>query len=122
MSGTFSRKNWKRRWFVLQLPLLLYLESPDSSDPLGAIHLPDVLVVNDTSSGDVYSFSVHTPKRNYFFVAESALQVNRWIWSLAAARAALGVSRDKKMLTTSLSMESVLRNVSLQAAPEHIGV
>ncbi len=112
---TFSRKNWKRRWFILQLPSLMYLESPHASDPLGVIPISSITAVSriassftSAASHEEYIFSVQTAGRTYYMQGESVHHAQQWVWALAAARACMGVPRDVKMLTSNVSLENII--------------
>lgn len=80
--GTFSRKNWKNRWFVLSDRRLVYSEMV-GSPPLGAIMVEDIEGVEEARKKDEFGFLIHTPKRTYWCV--SATDEDRKVYNFSCA-------------------------------------
>eukprot|EP00051_Salpingoeca_urceolata_P012885 m.160787 g.160787 ORF g.160787 m.160787 type:complete len:825 (+) comp17630_c0_seq7:1070-3544(+) len=82
--GMFARKNWKKRWFVLQDSMVKYFkeECSGSSTALGYINLSADTQVNATTDR---SFSLCTPRREYKIYCDTPEDARGWIDSLQAA-------------------------------------
>jgi hypothetical protein len=65
---TFSRKNWKERWFVLKAGVLSYAKTV-AAPPLGEIQIKSIIDVSATDGTDtnVREFSIVTEGRTYYF-------------------------------------------------------
>jgi hypothetical protein len=97
------RKNWNRRYFVLEGSRLTdavqYYQDETLSKKKGEIPLTQCSIV-DTFEGkgqQQYCFEITTTKKNgnnaekikYYLCAENELEKNRWITAIIAAREAL---------------------------------
>ncbi|XP_057292691.1 unconventional myosin-X-like isoform X2 [Hydractinia symbiolongicarpus] len=77
-TGTLSRRNWKRRWFVLKDTLLTYHDSDqDGAKTLGTIDLRSCRQIVDSSQKD-NALSIIMPERTYHFTTESPQDWNDW--------------------------------------------
>eukprot|EP00048_Salpingoeca_helianthica_P016229 m.231169 g.231169 ORF g.231169 m.231169 type:complete len:153 (+) comp18267_c0_seq1:146-604(+) len=93
--STFSRRNWKSRWFVLSERRLTYSEMV-GTEPLGAINVEDIEAIEEVASkGAEFGFAIHTPKRTYWCVSSSEDDRKQWVLSLRKARAAFARPLDE---------------------------
>ena len=77
-------KNWKRRWFVLQYPILYYFTSsqiaPGEHD--GFINLKEANIVvkkHDHNISSVTQFQIETRFRIYFLRADTEEDLEQWV-------------------------------------------
>ena len=77
--STFSRRNWKSRWFVLSDRRLVY-SAMVGSEPLGAINIEDIETIEEVPSKTEFGFAIHTPKRTYW--CTSASEDDRKVFAL----------------------------------------
>jgi serine/threonine protein kinase len=80
------RKNWKKRWFVLERDpargenSLVYYKSPQNPVQRGIIPLDDVTISLITNLDMEHCFAIFHPQRKtYFMVADSAVDLVQWI-------------------------------------------
>lgn len=77
-----KRKNWKRRFFVLDLCALSYFTSHDEVSPIKMINLADIYQSRVSVGIHVHKqnvFEVVTPQRVYYIQAESQSERDAWI-------------------------------------------
>ena len=75
-----SRKNWKKRWFVLKDCVLYYFPSPKGEKAKGMIMLPSYNIWVATEVKKKYAFkAVHVSARNYFFIANGYEDMKGWM-------------------------------------------
>jgi len=83
-------KNWKRRWFVLEWPLLHYYKTPEDSTPRGSINCEQVTLSETVAlerTGKENCFMVHHPERKlYFLQAEDETQMMSWVKAIRNVR------------------------------------
>lgn len=93
MSGFLMKRgdqvpSWKRRYFVLAPPLLVYFEKEKDKVPRGVIRLNDSFSVSTTGEKEFESlpffFMIRTPWRRYLFQADTAADQQRWTEKLEA--------------------------------------
>jgi hypothetical protein len=83
-------KNWKRRWFVLEYPLLHYYKSPEDTTPRGSINceqvtLSETIALERTRKENC--FMVHHPDRKvYYLQAEDEADMMRWVKAIRNER------------------------------------
>jgi len=82
-SGTFARKSWKTRWFVLAGSVIKYYKEEvhflaGGAKPLGMLQLDSDTVVKGDAK-DHLAFSIGTTKRTMEFQAESAEIAGEWL-------------------------------------------
>lgn len=84
-------KNWRRRYFVLRFDnCLYYYKGEQDQDPLGAIPLLNYIVSKQTDSSREHYFKAEKfGARTYYFIADSRVEMIKWVSSLneAATRA-----------------------------------
>lgn len=103
-----SRRNWKRRWFVLQGHQLTYHKTKDFvvlHDPptvraasLGCINLADTYAIRQWD-GKPYGIAIDMPSRNYCFTASSSKEQRAWI-------SILNIARDQGVASLSAALSS----------------
>lgn len=83
-------KNWKRRWFVLEYPLLHYYKTPEDPTPRGTINCEQVTLsetVAHERTGKDNCFMVHHPERKvYFLQAEDETDMMSWVKAIRNVR------------------------------------
>ncbi|KAI6652728.1 Dual adapter for phosphotyrosine and 3-phosphotyrosine and 3-phosphoinositide [Oopsacas minuta] len=87
------RKNWKRRWFVLDKNILNYYEmKPNLNDnpnpkPKGIIDLSETIqfTAEDHSVKQPYCFAIHVSKKIYLISAETEIDYKSWVEALKTA-------------------------------------
>eukprot|EP01138_Halocafeteria_seosinensis_P015497 gb/GECG01015815.1/.p1 GENE.gb/GECG01015815.1/~~gb/GECG01015815.1/.p1 ORF type:complete len:437 (+),score=65.79 gb/GECG01015815.1/:1-1311(+) len=93
MSGFLMKRgdqvpSWKRRYFVLAPPLLVYYEREKENIPRGVIRLNDSFSVSTYGEKEYGSlpffFMIRTPWRCYLFQADTASDHQRWVEKLEA--------------------------------------
>jgi myosin X len=83
-SSTFSRKNWKSRWFVLSDRRLSY-SAMVGSPSLGTINIEEIEGIEEAQSKkDEFAFLIHTPKRTYWCISASEDDRKVWLTLLVA--------------------------------------
>jgi hypothetical protein len=109
---TFSRKNWKRRWFILTPVAMAYYETDivTNAKPCGTITLDTVTNVQFANEDGQHSMSVTTPARVYHFNLESEVDVGEWVFALGAARQGLADrATHLAQLTVGMSSDNLFR-------------
>jgi len=76
----FVRKNWKRRYCILQSGKLAYYKHPQDKRPAGEVILSERSSIL-SSENDPY-FRVVTEARTFTFCADSAIEANEWVYAL----------------------------------------
>ncbi|XP_068128379.1 pleckstrin homology domain-containing family A member 2 [Hyperolius riggenbachi] len=85
------RKNWKRRYFVLDMFSISYFKCEKDRDPLRAIRLRDILKTHEclVKSGDLLMrdnlFEVITAPRTFYIQADSPQEMHSWIKAINGA-------------------------------------
>ncbi|KAM4037149.1 pleckstrin homology domain-containing family A member 2 [Anomaloglossus baeobatrachus] len=85
------RKNWKRRFFVLNAFNISYYKCETDRDPLRCIHLRDILKTHEclVKSGDLLMrdnlFEVITAPRTFYIQTDSPQEMHSWIKAINAA-------------------------------------
>jgi len=80
-------KSWKKRWFVLTAPSTLTYHAKKGGEKKGNISLKDCGPIQESTYKDKKNcFVIVTPKRTYYFMAESSDAVKSWLEVLNAAR------------------------------------
>ncbi|XP_069622966.1 pleckstrin homology domain-containing family A member 2 isoform X1 [Ranitomeya imitator] len=85
------RKNWKRRFFVLNAFNISYYKCETDREPLRCIHLRDILKTHEclVKSGDLLMrdnlFEVITPPRTFYIQTDSPQEMHSWIKAINAA-------------------------------------
>jgi len=75
---TLSRRNWKRRWFVLKDTILTYHETDmDGAKSLGTIDIRNAIRIVDDGVKE-NGFSILTENRTYHVIAENTNDWNQW--------------------------------------------
>lgn len=99
LAQLFSRKSWKRRYFVLQDTMLKYYKRDTAlpQDVLGYINLTSDCLVEDNEGK---SFFVHTPYRIYSAIADTPEDAKEWIAILRSA-----VTKAKKAAAERLAAQ-----------------
>ena len=81
--GALGLKNWKRRWFVLEYPLLHYYRNPGDATPRGTVNCEQVTLSETAGmerTGREHCFMVHHPARKiYFLQAEDEADMMSWV-------------------------------------------
>ena len=112
-----SRRNWKRRFFVLtqgSIQTLIY--SKDSaSPPKGELKLGTECFITDEPQLGALCFCVHTPQKDMFVTAESAVDKTKWVTALQAAFAPPLSQKD--LLNQSLNAAAAPNAAALEAVP-----
>lgn len=77
------RKNWKKRWFVLDGWNLHYYEKEGESKPLGTIPLEDCFIKrsHDGEAGK-FCFQISTKARTFLLCADTKDDMLRWVKAL----------------------------------------
>eukprot|EP00033_Pygsuia_biforma_P002665 GCRY01002946.1.p1 GENE.GCRY01002946.1~~GCRY01002946.1.p1 ORF type:complete len:144 (+),score=18.79 GCRY01002946.1:151-582(+) len=94
----FVRKNWKKRWFVLDSEKLTYYKSQNHKTMIKSIFLKDATVKLSASAGTErpFCFEVVTKERIYMFSASTRQLFHEWLVAVSER--------------TELSQENVLIN------------
>ena len=76
-------KRWRKRWVVLSTAAFAYYTKPDKLDLKGAFNVGDFSftagwTLLDRKAPTPHVFSVHTPKRVYYFAVSNDEEVFRW--------------------------------------------
>lgn len=75
--------SWKRRFFVLAPPLLVYYHRGGDDTPRGAIRLNEPFSISTEADSEhqylPFFFMIRTPQRCYMFQADSGSTLQRWI-------------------------------------------
>ncbi|KAG8441193.1 hypothetical protein GDO86_006804 [Hymenochirus boettgeri] len=85
------RKNWKRRYFVLDIFSICYFKCSKDRDPLRCIPLRDILKTHEclVKSGDLLLrdnlFEIITGPRTFYIQADSPQEMQNWIKAINAA-------------------------------------
>ncbi|KAM5170345.1 pleckstrin homology domain-containing family A member 2 [Mantella aurantiaca] len=85
------RKNWKRRYFVLDMFSISYYKCEKDRDPLRAIRLRDILKTHEclVKSGDLLMrdnlFEVITAPRTFYIQTDSPQEMHSWIKAINTA-------------------------------------
>ena len=83
-------KNWKRRWFVLEYPLLHYYRNPGDATPRGTVNCEQVTLSETAGmerTGREHCFMVHHPDRKiYFLQAEDEADMMSWVKAIRNER------------------------------------
>ncbi|XP_075714934.1 pleckstrin homology domain-containing family A member 2 isoform X3 [Rhinoderma darwinii] len=85
------RKNWKRRFFVLNIFNISYYKCETDREPLRCIHLRDILKTHEclVKSGDLLMrdnlFEVITAPRTFYIQTDSPQEMHSWIKAINAA-------------------------------------
>ena len=89
-----KRKNWKRRWVVLENYIMIYYESDDKKGECGRVDLEEVRKIEDVVTGErreavekeekkvagkEHFFLLHTPTRIWYFVADNEKEKREWL-------------------------------------------
>lgn len=75
---TLSRRNWKRRWFVLKDNILTYHETDvEGAKSLGTIDIRNAIRIVDDGVKE-NGFSIITENRTYHVIAENTNDWNHW--------------------------------------------
>lgn len=83
-------KSWRRRYFVLEPPLLRYYKRKGDHEPAGTINLASSGHIRGVAHRGVRNaFQIQTPSRTYVMYAASAAARDAWVEGLNAALAAL---------------------------------
>ena len=83
-------KSWRRRFFVLEPPLLRYFKREGDHEPAGTINLASSGHIRGVAHRGVRNaFQIQTPSRTYVMYAASAAARDAWVEGLNAALAAL---------------------------------
>eukprot|EP00118_Oscarella_pearsei_P013163 m.102222 g.102222 ORF g.102222 m.102222 type:complete len:1858 (+) comp37156_c0_seq6:100-5673(+) len=79
-TGTLSRRNWKRRFFVLRddKKLSYYEKDEEGSKPLGVINIAEAKEILDQGS-KAHSFGIEVIRRTYHIIAESEEDCRSWV-------------------------------------------
>jgi hypothetical protein len=80
-------RDWRRRWFVLRGPTLVWSKTP-SDEPHGSVDLRECLTVKsaDERTGREHSLEVSTRGGEvYLLVADSAADKDAWIAAIGRA-------------------------------------
>ena len=76
-------KSWKRRWFVLEYPILKYYVNPADSTPKGQINCEETTLTEKHAQQEVakeHCFAMYHPdRRTYFLKAEDEDDMMRWV-------------------------------------------
>jgi PH domain len=82
-----KRRNWKKRWHVLQDNFLLYYRSQQDLQPIGVVYLHNAVVesVPASESHRAYSVRITTGPRIFNFCTDSSDTERRWIDALKSA-------------------------------------
>lgn len=95
------RRNWKRRWFVLDLTkkYLAYFETEKADSPKGAISCKTITRVYEHKkcgkSKHQFLFCVDTPGRTYTMYTPSEQSMKIWMTCLTISPAAIELQRDE---------------------------
>lgn len=74
------RKNWKKRWFVLEKDLLKYFKNKKSNKPLKTIDLKLATHLSKYSiDNKEYCFNLVLPKRTYYICASCLEEEESWV-------------------------------------------
>lgn len=97
--GVTGKKGWDKRWFRLQNGAMRYYRTATSAKESGVIFVEDMIAVRPTPTVDsrgIYNhrFELDTPKRTYYFNAESVADMTEWMMLIGA------VITEKQALTT----------------------
>ena len=110
-----NRRNWRRRWFVLNAKELSYFADQTSAAPLGTIPLakiravaqavPETYVALDK---EVFDFTIALASRTFLLRAASATDMDQWIAAIEAeiAAASRSPSSSADAIDPSLSSPS----------------
>uniref|UniRef100_A0A8C5W9C6 PH domain-containing protein n=1 Tax=Leptobrachium leishanense TaxID=445787 RepID=A0A8C5W9C6_9ANUR len=85
------RKNWKRRYFILDAFSISYFKCEKDRDPLRSIYLTDILKTHEclVKSGDLLMrdnlFEIITTPRTFYIQADSPQEMQSWIKAITAA-------------------------------------
>ncbi|KAM4747969.1 pleckstrin homology domain-containing family A member 2 [Rhinophrynus dorsalis] len=85
------RKNWKRRFFILDAFSVSYFKCETDRDPLRCISLRDILKTHEclVKSGDLLMrdnlFEIITGPRTFYIQADSPQEMHSWIKAITAA-------------------------------------
>ncbi|XP_036403346.1 pleckstrin homology domain-containing family A member 1-like isoform X1 [Megalops cyprinoides] len=83
------RKNWKRRYFLLEENSLSYFKSELDKDPLRIIPLKEVHKVQECKQRDIMMrdnlFEVVTTSRTFYVQADSPEEMHSWIKAISGA-------------------------------------
>ncbi|XP_064172926.1 pleckstrin homology domain-containing family A member 1-like isoform X1 [Anguilla rostrata] len=83
------RKNWKRRYFLLEENSLSYFRSDMDKDPLRIIPLKEVHKVQECKQSDLMMrdnlFEVVTANRTFYIQADSPEEMHSWIKAVSGA-------------------------------------
>ncbi|XP_071955935.1 unconventional myosin-X-like isoform X3 [Antedon mediterranea] len=78
-TSTLSRRNWRKRFFVLKGIELAYYESDSDGAPCkGIINIKQTKDILDSSFGRESSLDIITDKRTYHIVADNADDLSEW--------------------------------------------
>ncbi|XP_059142530.1 pleckstrin homology domain-containing family A member 1-like isoform X2 [Physella acuta] len=98
------RKNWKRRYFVLQQQFLSYFKSEQEKQPLRTIPIDEILDVRQSSDGVHPTrdnlFEVRTLKRIFYIQCDTPEDMKGWIDTIQSA-----MSQRQKRLEERKSMQ-----------------
>ncbi|XP_032387774.1 unconventional myosin-X [Etheostoma spectabile] len=76
-SSTLSRRNWKRRWFVLRQSKLMYFENDGEDKMKGVLDMHNAKEIID-NTGKENGINIVMPERTYHLIAESAEDASQW--------------------------------------------
>ncbi|XP_053319045.1 pleckstrin homology domain-containing family A member 2 [Spea bombifrons] len=85
------RKNWKRRYFILDAFSISYFKCEKDREPLRCIFLRDILKTHEclVKSGDLLMrdnlFEIITAPRTFYIQADSPQEMHSWIKAIIAA-------------------------------------
>eukprot|EP00128_Syssomonas_multiformis_P006222 Colp12_sorted_trinity150504_noHs@35288 len=118
--GTY--KSWRKRWWVLKEKELSYFKTEDAQDPLGTIDLTVCTAITACSAElkKPHSFSLTTPSRVYYFVADSVHDYDLWMDALHKRLDAFNTAVQANVVLTDVDAEGTaqpVRVIDKQLAP-----
>lgn len=118
------RKNWKRRFFVLDIFSISYYKCEKDRDPLRTIRLRDILKTHEclVKSGDLLMrdnlFEIITAPRTFFIQTDSPQEMHNWIKAINSAIQSYRMRyRESCGRTMSLNRSSVSSPGSFHSSP-----
>ncbi|XP_077326088.1 pleckstrin homology domain-containing family A member 2 [Lithobates pipiens] len=117
------RKNWKRRFFVLDMFSISYYKCEKDRDPLRTIRLRDILKTHEclVKSGDLLMrdnlFEVITAPRTFYIQTDSPQEMHSWIKAINTAIQAYRMRYRESCGRTMSLNRSVSSQASFHSSP-----
>lgn len=110
--STLGRKNWKRRWFILDKLSLTYQTRPESHNAKGRILAEDMKLVRDGDKSKPTQFVLVTKNRELVIEANNTELKNEWMKRLTNLIQRQGQFRQSMLASKFLASTDIFKRFS----------